>query len=241
MCTLPLVPKTEVAAINTGFGAIHSAILGLCARCLGHQSWVEKIKPSTDSEVVDSGTAASGFTEESVFDKRVREKHALLNMGLVAYLGAASEFTEDELNALLSPLTITPKEKRDGNGNEKGAHFLGMPLAQLPGGVMLIFSIASIPSIGDAIEALNNLSHLLAHTLKQMSDISAELSLKQNIGVDNLLQVVKSVDGEFLRHLDIRQKRALICRELEAFASEVKKDGKVVLSEDFIVYAAGSR
>ena len=81
----------------------------------------------------------------------------------------------------------------------------------------------------------------MAHTLKQMSDISAELSLKQNISVDNLLQVVKSVDGEFLRHLDIGQKRALICRELEAFASEVKKDGKVVLSEDFVVYAGCSR
>ncbi len=47
-------------------------------------------------------------------------------------------------------------------------------------------SAATLPTLGDAIEALNGVYNDLAETLKQISDISAELAMKDHIGVENI-------------------------------------------------------
>jgi hypothetical protein len=46
--------------------------------------------------------------------------------------------------------------------------------------------LATIPTVGDALEALNNLCDDLADTLKQIADISAELASKEHIAINNI-------------------------------------------------------
>lgn len=46
-----------------------------------------------------------------------------------------------------------------------------------------------MPTLGDAIEALNSLCEELASSLKTIVDISAELASKGHIRVDNIHEV----------------------------------------------------
>ncbi|KAK0437028.1 hypothetical protein EV421DRAFT_1829501 [Armillaria borealis] len=177
LCTnvLPLVPKTELASTNSGFGAIHAAILSLSTRCLGTGT------PITDAEMLSASVLSSGFSSETRFDVNVRQKERLLRKALVAYIGSASEFT------------------------------------------------ATLPTLGDAIEALNGVYNDLAETLKQISDISAELAMKDHIGVENIEQVIRDGDTEIIRDLDVAQKRSLICRELERMRDDLQDDVKTAI------------
>lgn len=59
---------------------------------------------------------------------------------------------------------------------------------QLPA-YFLIFSIAIIPTVGDAIDALSDLCSELAETFKQIADLSAELAARDHIRVDNIQEV----------------------------------------------------
>ncbi|KAJ3730809.1 hypothetical protein C8R42DRAFT_715470 [Lentinula raphanica] len=84
--------------------------------------------------------------------------------------------------------------------------------------------LATIPTIGDALEVLNLLCQDLAATLKQMSDIFAELSAK------DLIAIVGDLDLGFIKDLEIGQKRNLICRQLEKMIMEAQRDSKTTLN-----------
>ena len=45
--------------------------------------------------------------------------------------------------------------------------------------------LATVPTVGDTLVALEDLCSDLAETLKQISDISAELANKDHIGIDH--------------------------------------------------------
>ena len=45
--------------------------------------------------------------------------------------------------------------------------------------------LATVPTVGDTLVALEDLCSDLAETLKQISDISAELANKDYIGIDH--------------------------------------------------------
>lgn len=47
------------------------------------------------------------------------------------------------------------------------------------------FDLATVPTVGDTLVALEDLCSDLTETLKQMSDIGAELANKDYIGIDN--------------------------------------------------------
>lgn len=79
--------------MNTGFGGVHGAILGLAARCLGQENWSRFVKPQTNSEVLDAGIFTPGHISETKFDAAVRHKVLLLRRAVIEYLGAASDFT----------------------------------------------------------------------------------------------------------------------------------------------------
>ena len=49
--------------------------------------------------------------------------------------------------------------------------------------------LATVPTVGSALVALDDLCHDLAETLKQISDISAELAQKHQMGLDNVQEV----------------------------------------------------
>jgi nuclear pore complex protein Nup205 len=88
---------------------------------------------------------------------------------------------------------------------------------------------ATVPTVGDALIALDDLCHDLAETLKQISDISAELANKHQIGLDNSQELLREIDPALLRDLEIEQQRSLLCEELEHIRSNSKRDAKVTL------------
>lgn len=57
--------------------------------------------------------------------------------------------------------------------------------------------IATVPTVGDTLAALDDLCNDLSEVLKQISDISAELSNKEHIGLDSAEEVgsYRCLDG----------------------------------------------
>ncbi|KAI6038837.1 nucleoporin Nup186/Nup192/Nup205 [Pisolithus marmoratus] len=203
---LPYVPKSELASMNTGFGGIHGAILGLAARCLGNENWSTFVKPQTDTEVLHASVLAPGQSE-SRFDAAVRHKLLLLRGAIIEYLGAASDFTEPEITLVLSPVLSAPRH------DERSSRF-----------------VATIPTIGEAIETLNDLCGDLAATLKQIADLSAELSARDHICVDNIQEIVHIPDPAFLQELDMTQKRILIRQGYARLKTGLQNEVKTALS-----------
>jgi len=178
----------------------------LATRCLSSGRWTQSVTPQTDAEILDATVYVSGYGTDTKFDINVRQKERMLRKAIITYVGAASEFTEPDITLVLSPVTTTRQE-------ERGSQFL-----------------ATIPTIGDAIEALNNLCNDLADTLKQIADLSAELSSKDHIEVDNVQEIVSTPDIHFLQDLDIGQKRSLIYRKLGYIRSDAKNNAKTLLN-----------
>ncbi|OJA08231.1 hypothetical protein AZE42_08910 [Rhizopogon vesiculosus] len=203
---LTLVPKSELMSANSGFGGIHGAVLGLAARCLGNRYWSQAVKPQTDAEVLRASVFAPGHGSTSQFDLNLRRQGRLLLKAVVEYLGTASEFTEPEITLVLSPVVTVPRH------DERSSRF-----------------VATIPTVGDAIEALNGLCDDLTETLKQIADLSAELSSRDHIRVDNIQEIVSVSDPVFLQDLDIAQKRSLIFREYERLRNEAQEEVKNML------------
>jgi nuclear pore complex protein Nup205 len=115
--------------------------------------------------------------------------------------------------------------------------------------------VAAVPTVGDAIDALTDFCDELLETLKQMSVISAELEARDHVQVEDIrqvghsksprsylpsitgsdLQVVSSQDVDSLGDLDIGQKRALICRELERTLGRTRNTANILLCEPAII------
>ncbi|KAH7882163.1 nucleoporin Nup186/Nup192/Nup205 [Phlebopus sp. FC_14] len=204
---LPLVPKSELMNMHSGFGGIHGAILGLVARCLGNGHWSQSVKPQTDSEILETGIFAPGRDSETKFDVNVRRRELLLRKAVIEYLGTAGEFTEPDITLVLSPVLSVPRH------DERSSRI-----------------IATIPTVGEAIEALDNLSGDLSAILKQIADISAELSSRDHIRVDNIQEIISISDPAFLQDLDITQKRTLIHQEYGRLKDEIQDELKTMLS-----------
>ncbi|KAF9006925.1 nucleoporin Nup186/Nup192/Nup205 [Cyathus striatus] len=201
---LPSVPKSELLSANSGFGAIHAAILGLSTTCLGRGRCFNVV-PTTDAEIQDSGIYAYGFSSESKFGANVRRKDRLLRKSIVAYVGVASDYTEPEITLVLSPITTLPKHD-------------GKPSIS-----------TTTPTIGDALGALRDICNDLAEMLKQVADLSAELANRDQIQVHNVHETLNSVNGALLQELDVGQKRLLLCQELEGVKRMGVVEAKILL------------
>ncbi|KAI0830134.1 nucleoporin Nup186/Nup192/Nup205 [Trametes gibbosa] len=201
-----LVPKTELLS-NSGFGTLHGAILGLAARCLGDRHWTESVKPQTDAELADARVQSLAYGPESRFRVNVHLKDELLKNTVVSYLGVASDFTEADFTLVMSPAMTTPKYE------ERTTRF-----------------IATVPTIGDTIEALDDLCEDLTNALKRIAHLSAELASRDHIRVDNIQEIVQIADPSLLENLDIRQKQSLISRELAHWRVDVKRRAQTILN-----------
>ncbi|PPQ63451.1 hypothetical protein CVT24_004983 [Panaeolus cyanescens] len=208
LCTsvLPSVPKSDLLSANTGFGAIHLAILSLSTCCLGRGRPFPHVVPQSDEDVQLSGARAFGYGSMTKFDLKVERKETILRKSVVAYIGAAAEFTEPEITLILSPVTVTPR---------KGEH---------------VHFAATVPTVGDALVALDSICTELAETLKQISDINAELANKDQIGLDNAQEVLHDVDTSILRTLSTHQKRILISQSLQRILISSRSDAQIILS-----------
>jgi nuclear pore complex protein Nup205 len=170
--------------MNTGFGGIHGAILGLAARCLGNGQWIQSVKPQTGNEIAQASVFAPGHQSESKFDVQVRRQELLLRKAVIEYLGAASDFTEPEITLVFSPVLSVPRH------DERPSRVIGELCFHTRVGIITQCAfLATIPTVGDAIEALNGLCDDLSATLKQIADLSAELSSRDHIRVDNIQEV----------------------------------------------------
>ncbi|KAL0061756.1 hypothetical protein AAF712_011359 [Marasmius tenuissimus] len=224
---LPLVPRTDLLSTRSGFGSINSAILSLSTKCLANGPWIDQIRPQTDAEVAYASTPASGtpfllyyytmkltllqgFGPETKFEVKVRKTGKILRKALVTYAGAVSDLTEPEISPVLSPITTLSRHEERG-------HFL-----------------ATIPTLGDALEALSTLCNDLAGTLRQISNISAELGARALIAVDNIHEIVNDVDVEFIQDLEIEQKRSLVCRELQRLRQIASRDARLTMTMRFL-------
>ncbi|KAI8972576.1 nucleoporin Nup186/Nup192/Nup205 [Trametes punicea] len=201
-----LVPKTELLS-NSGFGTLHGAISSLAARCLGDRHWTESVKPQTESELADASVPSLEYGPESRFRMDVRLKDEQLKNAVVSYLGVASDFTEADFTLVFSPAITTPKHE------ERPVRF-----------------IATVPTIGDAIEALDDLCEDLTNALKRIADLSAELASREHIRVDNIQEIVRISDPSLLENLDMRQKQALIGRELAHWKARGKRRMQTILN-----------
>ncbi|KAA1466852.1 hypothetical protein DENSPDRAFT_57546 [Dentipellis sp. KUC8613] len=204
---LPQVPKNELLSGNTGFGSVHSAILSLAARSLGSGHWSQRIHPVTDQERQDASTPAPGYGSESKFDISIRQKEQLLRNALIVYIGTASDFTESEITLVLSPIMSTPR------GYDQPSRV-----------------ISTVPTVGDAIEALHDLCGDLVDTLNQIAGITAELSNKDHIRVENIQDIITLSDPDAMNDLDLGQRRYLICCELERICNRSRSRAKTLIA-----------
>lgn len=93
-------------------------------------------------------------------------------------------YLEPEISLVLSPVTAAPRQA------ERLSHFIGSCYSIFFGTYQKIYCpIATIPTVGDAVEALYDLCVDLVDTLKQIADLSAELSLRDHIRIDNIQEV----------------------------------------------------
>ncbi|RPD60781.1 hypothetical protein L227DRAFT_653063 [Lentinus tigrinus ALCF2SS1-6] len=201
-----LIPKTELLS-SSGYGALHGAISSLAAKCLGDRYWNERVKPQTDAELTDAGIQSLEYAPESKFRAAVAVKEELLKSAVISYLGTASDFTEADFTLVLSPSITMPKHE------ERPTRF-----------------IATVPSIGDAIEAVNEFCRDLAHVLLRIVDLSAELASKDHIRVDNIQEIVHISDPALLENLDMRQRQNLVGRELAFWRAGAKRRAQTILS-----------
>ncbi|KAG6856850.1 hypothetical protein H0H87_012908 [Tephrocybe sp. NHM501043] len=178
---LPIVPKSEMLSSNSGFGAIHAAILALATRSLGNGRCFAHIQPQTDAELQWAREHAFGYGNQTKFDVKVQQREQLLRKCIIMYIGAASDFT------------------------------------------------ATIPTLGDALSALNTLSTELAQMLKQLADIGAELAAHDHIAVDNITEIVTDIHVSLLQDLDVVQKRQLICEELDGVQRTATREARILL------------
>ncbi|KAG6810860.1 hypothetical protein H0H92_010044 [Tricholoma furcatifolium] len=210
---LPIVPKTEMVH-NSGFGSIHAAILSLAARCLSSGKCFAHIVSQSDAEVQWEKEAAFGYGARTKFDAKIRQREQFLRKSIIMYIGAASDFTEPETTLVLSPISAQTQR------NEQApSQFLGCAADATP---------ATIPTVGDALSALNTLSSDLAQTLKQIADLGAELAARDHIAVDHLTDVITDIHASLLRDLDVGQKRQLICEELENVQRIARREARVL-------------
>lgn len=158
---------------------------------------------------------------------------------------------EPEITIVLSPIITTPRQQ------DRATRFIGINDAACGVIVLLIHREATVPTVGDAIDALTDFCDELLETLKQMTAISAELEARDHVQVEDIRQVghhrldcitrphrfrlqidnLQNVDN--LGDLDIGQKRALIRRELERTLSRTRNTANILLCEPaFSRYAA---
>ncbi|KAI0063325.1 hypothetical protein BV25DRAFT_416650 [Artomyces pyxidatus] len=203
----PLVPKSELISGNAGFGSVHVAILSLAARSFGISLSSQQIRPQTDSEQLDATVRAPGYGRETKFEIAIQRKEQLLRKALIVYIGTASEFTEPDITLVLSPVLITARH------DDRSSRF-----------------IATIPTVGDAIEALSDLCAELSETLNQISGITKELLAKDHIRVEDISESINLPNPDVLSDLDIGQKRYLICLELERIRTRTRETADTLIS-----------
>jgi nuclear pore complex protein Nup205 len=161
----PLVSKADLSSTHTGFGAIHSAVLSLGARVLASSEWAKSLLPLTTPETMAASTSRAGkyFLAARLhassrrspgggnnFSQAVRERERKLRGALISYIGVICQITETDIAPILSPSLNSTR---------------GVSMHKL--------YAASMPTIGNAITTLLDLTNDLSMVLGEVGDVDA--------------------------------------------------------------------
>ncbi|KAI0759191.1 nucleoporin Nup186/Nup192/Nup205 [Irpex lacteus] len=193
---LSAVPKTELVS-TSGYGGVHAAIIGLGARTLGKKSWVAAVKPTNEEEALQDSIRDPAYGV-SKFRVRVLNQLIRLRKAVVSYIGDASNFTEHEFTPIFTPIVGAPRQ------DDVTSRFM-----------------VTVPTVGDAIDALNHIIEDLSQTLKQFLDLSAELA-SQDHALANIPEMIELPSGIVLENLTVDQRQALIDHELQKWQKSAR-------------------
>jgi len=83
------------------------------------------------------------------------------------------------------------------------------------------------------MEAIDFISEDIAATLRQLSDLRAELINKHHIVIEDVKEILRNIHVSLLNELDTEQKRSLVCQEIE----KMKEQSKVTVKTLCGVYS----
>ena len=93
---------------------------------------------------------------------------------------------------------------------------------------LLMRSSVTVPTIGDVMEAINFISEDIAATLRQISDLRAELINRHHIVIEDVKEILRHIQVSLLNELDTEQKRTLVCQEIEKMKEKAKATVKTL-------------
>ncbi|KIY63736.1 hypothetical protein CYLTODRAFT_493667 [Cylindrobasidium torrendii FP15055 ss-10] len=215
---LPSVPKMQLATPNSSFGAINSAVMAFSTRMGMGGRWSEVVRPLTEEECNDAGLDDGLRGNESRFRTKVKKTERRLRKAVAAYLGAASNFAEpdSEFRPVLTASASMPKAP-----TMVGRNF-----------------VATLPSIGDALNALNDTVNDLQELRNQAQWISQELANRNHMSIEDAESIlmgaqtdsgVQVLDLETFRAMNSQQKRVMVVRAYDRRLATKKAEGAVVM------------
>lgn len=97
-----------------------------------------------------------------------------------------------------------------------------------------IYISAAVPTVGDAMQALEFITEDIANTLRQISDLGAEIANKNHIMVEHTKDILRHLHATLLQELDVDQKRSLICQQMEHVRQEAKVTVRTLFGEPIL-------
>ncbi|KAG8908999.1 hypothetical protein FRB99_000102 [Tulasnella sp. 403] len=189
-----VLPSVEDLLSPTGFGAIHTAVLSLSARCMGPLRWREAIVPASEVEVQETQTPVKGYgkdARDNVFSEKANTAVFALQKWLAIYSLNVTESKGDFKPVISSAITFS------ANG-------------ELSSQIR-----SSCPTIADAITALGTVIAQFMEAKNDVEQLVSSLVDPDRISVDEVSEIVKAAYADIVDELDMNQRRVLAIRELE--------------------------
>ncbi|KAG8931084.1 hypothetical protein FRC02_003259 [Tulasnella sp. 418] len=186
-----ILPSVDELYNASSYGAIHSSILSLAARCTNRRRWKVKLGPANDTEQEEASRAAIGYGKDtSVWVEKVDTTILALQKWVAVYSINVTD-VDNNFKPVIAPITtLTADGESTSNVN------------------------SPMPTITDTIMALRTSVQSLTTVLGQIQDISTKLSRTQEIDVQEVQQICKTSGIEFLDELDLAHQRILASGEL---------------------------
>ncbi|KAG9045001.1 hypothetical protein FS837_007191 [Tulasnella sp. UAMH 9824] len=194
LCSFVL-PAVDDLLSPTGFGAIHTALLALSARCMSPRRWRDGVAAASDVERDEAQTPARGYGKDrrdSVWSEKVDKAAAGLQKWLAIYSVNVTELKGD-FKPVIAPVVMT-------NAVETGNTASHIRSPQ--------------PSLSDAISALSSVVDKFAEVQERTQIVSSKLDSPNQIGAEEIDEITETAFAEFMEELDMNQRRVLALREL---------------------------
>ncbi|KAG8950572.1 hypothetical protein FRC04_007391 [Tulasnella sp. 424] len=194
LCSFVL-PAVDDLLSPTSYGAIHTAVLSLSARCMSPRRWRDSVVAASDVEEEEAQTPAKGYGKDqrdSVWSEKVDKAAAGLQKWLAIYSMNVTELKGD-FKPVIAPVVMT-------NSVEIGNTASHIRSPQ--------------PSISDAISALSSVVEKFVEVQERTQIVATKLDSPNQIGAEEIDEITETSYAEFMEELDMNQRRVLALREL---------------------------